>query len=181
MLKIANAYEKELRQLLAEASVDPRYMFYFTQPSGGYFDIELNQNTVWAHHFVSLNKNGKVIGYLSYRVDAFARSVNNFGLISFDIGNQAFLRDTYDAIADIFEKYRMNRLEWSAVVDNPVTKSYRRVCQQLGGRECSYERQAVQLLDGKLHDSVSFEVLADEYFSSQFYKRRMKRKGVDVT
>lgn len=175
MLRIANAYETELRQLLAEASIDPKYMYYFTQPGGGYFDMELNNNTVWGHHFVSLDKDGKVIGYLSYRVDAFARSVSSFGLISFDIGNQTFIRDTYNAIADIFEKYHMNRMEWYAVVDNPVTKSYRRVCKKMGGRECAYERQAVQLLDGKLHDSVAFEVLAEEYFQSEFYKQHLKR------
>ena len=32
-----------------------------------------------------------------------------------------------------------------------------------GGRECAYFRQYVRLKDGKLHDSVSFEILAEEF------------------
>ena len=176
MLKLAHLYADELKAKLAEASADPRYMYYFTQPTGGYFDRTFENNTVWSHDFVSVDKDGNIIGYIGYGIDAFARSANNFGFLSFDIGNTAFIRDAYRVVRDIFEKYNLNRMCWHAIVDNPVTGSYKRLCSKLGGRENGYERQSVQLMDGKLHDGISFEVLAEEYFKSDFYKKHNREE-----
>ena len=178
MLKLAHPYQDELKKLMAEASIDPRYMYYFTQPVGGYFDRTLSDNTVWNHDFVSISGD-KIVGYIGYSIDAFARSANNFGLLSFDIGNPCVIRDTYKAIRDIFEMHNMNRMCWHAIVDNPVTKSYRRICREMGGRENGYERQSAMLTDGKLHDSISFEVLAEEYFQSEFFRRGLGRSTND--
>ena len=175
MLRLANLYADELKRKLAEASIDPQYMYYFTQPTGGYFDRTFSDNTVWSHDFVSVDNNGNIIGHIGYGVDAFARSANNFGFLSFDIGNTVFIRDAYRSVRDIFEKYNLNRMSWHAVVDNPVTASYRRLCKRLGGRENGYERQSVLLMDGKLHDGISFEVLAEDYFRSEFYKKAKRR------
>ena len=141
MLKLAQPYKEELKRLMLDASIDPRYTYYFSQPVGGYFDKTINDNTVWNHDFVSVDKDGQILGYIEYSIDAFARSASNFGLISFDIGNPTVLRDTYHAIRDIFERYNLNRMCWAVITDNPVTKHYIKLCQQMGGRQAGYERQ----------------------------------------
>lgn len=179
MLKHARPYREELSNLMLEASLDPRYMYYFSQPGGFASDGDAADNTVWHHDFVSLNQDGDIVGAISYELDRYAGSAHNFGIISFDIGNLTFANDFRKVIIDLFEKYALNRISWFAFADNPVTPTYRRLCKKLGGRECGYERQCVRLLDGKLHDSVTFEVLASEYFESDFYRQRhcLKREA----
>ena len=89
-------------------------------------------------------------------------SADNFGIISF--GNHIeFARDVYKVICDLFEKHGMNRVSWSAFVENPAVKGYRNFIKKHGGRECAYHRQVAKLLDGKLHDDVEFEILACEF------------------
>ena len=108
------------------------------------------------------NNNGNVIGYISYRISWITMSADNFGIISF--GNHIeFARDVYKVICDLFEKHGMNRVSWSAFVENPAVKGYRNFIKKHGGRECAYHRQVAKLLDGKLHDDVEFEILACEF------------------
>ena len=63
----------------------------------------------------------------------------------------------------LFEKYRMNRIGWFAFADNPAVRGYRNFIKKHGGRECAYLRQISKLADGKLHDAVEFEILAEEF------------------
>lgn len=57
----------------------------------------------------------------------------------------------------------MNRISWFAYVENPAIRGYRNFIKKHGGRECGYYRQIAKLQDGKLHDSVCFEILASEF------------------
>lgn len=59
--------------------------------------------------------------------------------------------------------YHMNRVGWFAYADNPAVKGYRSFIEKHGGRECAYLRQVAKLTDGKLHDAVEFEILAEEF------------------
>ena len=112
---------------------------------------------------MSVDKNDNLIGYISYSVDWIAMSTDRFGIISFDKGNIMFGKDVYKAICDLFEVYHMNRISWCAYVDNPTIRGYRNFIKKHGGRECGYRRQNARLQDGKLHDSVEFEILACEF------------------
>ena len=57
----------------------------------------------------------------------------------------------------------MNRISWKAYVDNPAVRGYRNFIKKYGGRECAYHRQIARLQDGRLHDMVEFEILAEEW------------------
>lgn len=57
----------------------------------------------------------------------------------------------------------MNRISFRCYVDNPAIRGYRNFIRKHGGRECGYYRQNARLQDGKLHDSVEFEILACEF------------------
>lgn len=115
------------------------------------------------HDFVSIGKNGELIGYIGYRMDWSARVAYAFSAISFDKDNMTFIKDIQTAVFYIFRKYHMNRIEWSCYADNPAIKAYRQFIKRYGGRECGYERECTMLLDGKLHDAVKFEILAKEF------------------
>ena len=90
-------------------------------------------------------------------------SADRFGAISFDKGNVLFAKDLYQIICNIFEKYHLNRLCWSCIADNPAIRGYRNFIKEHGGRECAYHKQICKLMDGKLHDDVEFEILAEEF------------------
>lgn len=112
---------------------------------------------------MSVDKNDNLIGYISYSVDWIAMSADRFGIISFDKGNILFAKDVYECICNLFEVYHMNRISFTAYVDNPAIRGYRNFVKKHGGRECGYYRQNARLQDGRLHDSVEFEILRNEF------------------
>lgn len=161
MLKPAQAYKDRLYEEYINTWYKPENIFY----AGWTGDSmpELPDNNYDSHHFVSVDKNDNLIGYISYSVDWIAMSTDRFGIISFDKGNILFAKDVYKAICDLFEVYHMNRISWCAYADNPAIRGYRNFIRKHGGRECGYHRQNARLQDGKLHDSVEFEILACEF------------------
>lgn len=90
-------------------------------------------------------------------------SAERFGIISYKKNSIEFARDVYKAVCDLFEIYHMNRISWCAFADNPAIRGYRNFIKKYGGRECAYYRQVARLQDGRLHDSVDFEILAEEF------------------
>lgn len=125
--------------------------------------ISLPDNNYDVHHFVSVDGNDNVIGYICYNVDWNALSADRFGMISFNKNSVVFAKDVYQAVCDIFEKYHLNRMSWVSFEDNPAIRGYRNFIKKHGGVECAHYRQVARLQDGKLHDSVSFEILASEW------------------
>lgn len=161
MLKPAQLYEQQLQEENLKAWYKPENIFW----NGGTGDSQINlpDNNYDTHNFVSVNKNDRVIGYITYAVNWNAMSADSFGAISYDRGNIEFAGDLYTAICDIFEKYHMNRISWWCFADNPAIRGYRNFIKKHGGKECGYCRQIARLQDGKLHDSVEFEILACEF------------------
>lgn len=161
MLKPAQLYEEQLKMENIKAWYKPENMFYSGGPGDG--GIDLPEDNYEKHCFVSVDENDNVIGYISYSVDWAAMSADRLEIISYQKGNLDFVRDIYQAICDVFEVYHMNRLEWWCYADNPAIRGYRNFIKRYGGRECGYYRQIAKLQDGQLHDSVGFEILADEF------------------
>lgn len=161
MLKPAQLYKEQLEKLQYETWYSEGSKYY--NGSVGFNEIKLWDNNCDCHQFVSVDKDDNVIGYICYAVDWTAMSVCNFGIISYKKGSIEFAKDLYKAICNIFEVYHMNRIEWSAYADNPAIRGYRNFIKKHGGRECGYCRQVTKLQDGKLHDSVQFEILAEEF------------------
>lgn len=161
MLRPAQLYKNELYKEYIKTWYKPENIFY-TGWTGDSIP-EIPDNNYDKHCFVSVNKDEKIIGYISYSVDWVSMSAHNFGIISFDKGNIGFARDVFKVICDLFDKYHMNRISWYAYVDNPAMRGYRNFIRKHGGRECGYCRQVARLQDGKLHDSVQFEVLFSEF------------------
>lgn len=136
-------------------------MYYHGGPAS--YSIDLPDNNSEAHCFVSISsRDNEVIGYISYNVDYQVMSADNFGFISFDKGNLTFVDDTYNLIMDLFLKYNFNRVAWYCYADNPAIQGYRNFIDKFGGREAAYLRQTTKLLDGKIHDSVIFEILRED-------------------
>lgn len=161
MLKPAQLYKEQLQRKNIESWYKEENYFYHGSTTD--YAIDIPDNNGNSHCFVSVDKNDNVIGYIAYSVDWSAMSADGWGMISFDKGNIEFVKDLHQAIYDCFKKYHMNRISWNCYADNPAIRGYRCFIKRHGGRECAYFRQYTKLKDGKLHDSVSFEILAEEF------------------
>ena len=161
MLRPAQLYKEQLYKKYIEIWYNPEYIYY-TGWTGDQMP-EIPDNNYDSHHFVSIDKNDNIIGYISYSINWISMNADRFGMISFDKGNIGFIKDVYQVICDLFYKYHMNRISWLSFVENPVIKGYRNFIKNHGGKECGYYRQIAKLMDGKLHDSVQFEILAEEF------------------
>lgn len=160
MLKPAQLYKEELIKKGIETWYDMNYQWY--HGGGGSREFIIPDNSYESRCFASVDKDNNVIGYLAYSISQDSQSAYNFGAISFDRGNPTMAMDMRQLIADIFFKYNMNRVDWCCFADNPAIKGYRSFIKRYGGRECGYFRQQNRLMDGKLHDSVCFEILRED-------------------
>lgn len=182
MLAPAQLYKEELQTENIKTWYLPENIYYNFSTGNDY--IEILENNYNCHQFVSVNKNNNIIGYISYDINWEIMSVTNLGIISFQRGNINFIKDVYQAITDIFEKYHMKRLEWFCIKDNPVLKSYEKKVLKFGGSKCGEFTQSVKLMDGKLHDCVYFEILSTNFllhknnknFGLKEYERKVKMK-----
>lgn len=161
MLKPAQLYKEKLQKENISSWYRPENIFWH----GGTAEstIQLPDNNGDRHCFVSVDSNDEVIGYIAYSVDWTAMTAYGFGIISFKKGSVLFAKDVYRAVCDCFEVYHLNRVEWSCYADNPAIRGYRNFIRRYGGRQCGYYRQIAKLKDGRLHDSISFEILAAEF------------------
>lgn len=161
MLKQAQLYKEKLQEENIKSWYKPENIYW--SGSAGDYEIELPNNNYDKHCFVSVDKEENVIGYITYAVDWSSMSAYGFGIISFRKNSVEFAKDLYKAICDCFEVYHMNRISWYCYADNPAIRGYRNFIKKHGGVECGHSRQVARLQDGKLHDSVEFEILAEEF------------------
>lgn len=161
MLAPAQLYEGELRNKFATTLYDEKYKWY----SGwtGCAIPHIPDNTYEGRDFVSLNEEGEVIGYISYRFNMTCMRAHDFGIICFEDCSVVFAKDVFQCFVDIFEKYNLKSARWDVIVGNPAIRGYKHFIEKHGGRICGYYRQCTRLMDGKIYDSMSFEVLAEEF------------------
>lgn len=165
MIKPAQLYAEELKRLYCETWYNPKYMYY--QSYVGTEEFHLPDNNYERHSFAILDNN-EVIGYISYRLNWASKVAYNFGIISFK-SSLVFGKDLMQIIDDIFVKYKMNKMEFYAFSDNPAIKHYYRFINKFGGREVGIIKQTSMLMDGKLHDSVMFELFRDDYIKNNYH------------
>lgn len=167
MIKPAQLYTEELKRLYCETWYDPKYIYYHSDI--GTQELQFSDNNYERHSFAIL-ENNEVVGYISYRLNWASKVTYNFGIISFK-QSLVFGKDLMKIIDDIFMKYKMNKMEFYAFSDNPVIKHYYNFINRFGGREVGILKESALLMDGKLHDSVMFELFAKDYL---FYKKFKK-------
>lgn len=161
MLKPAQLYEDKLKAENVKSWYKQENIYW--NGGCGAYEINLPDNNYDSHHFVSVDKDDNIIGYITYAVDWMAMSADRFGIISYRKGNVEFARDLYQVITNCFEIFHLNRVSWCCYADNPAIRGYRNFIKRHGGRECGYYRQITKLQDGKLHDSVDFEIMTEEF------------------
>lgn len=154
MLYPAQLYREELKQKLISCWYKPEYDYYFL---GEYQEFTVPDNAYWRKDFVHLNANGEVDGYFAYSNNDTAKSLSQFGIISFTGNGGALVRDCIRHIDKLVAE-GLHRMEWWAVVDNPATKIYEKLIERYGGNVAGYMHDCYYF-GGRYHDSVMYEIL----------------------
>ena len=160
MIRTAQLYKDKLAEEHLKTWYNPEYIFY----DYGWNDvINLPDNNFEKRCFVSVDKNDNILGYISYRVDENIRQATDLAAICYKRPSIKFVNDLQQVIDDIFNVYNLNRLTWSCCADNPALRGYSKFIKRYGGKEAGYYRETVRTRDGKLRDTVVFEILKKEY------------------
>ena len=163
MLEPAIKYKEQLEKAQYGIWFDDKYKYWNCDV---YYDtLQINTDSWNKHQFVSV-VNGEVIGYISYNVSRENNSANALSIMNFSDNKAAFGMDLGRALKDIFEKYKFRKLNFTAVVGNPIEKSYDKMIKKYGGRIVGTYKEHVKLIDGEYYDYKIYEIFADEYFSS---------------
>lgn len=156
MLYPAQLYKEELKRKLIGCWYKPKYDYYFM---GEYNEFNVGDNAYWRTDLVHLDKNGEVDGYFSYQRNDVAKSISQFGLVSFVDNGTNLVTDCIRHINKLVSE-GLHRMEWWAVSDNPANKIYEWLIARYGGQitgrmhDCHY-------FGGKYHDAVMYEILFD--------------------
>jgi hypothetical protein len=91
MLKPAILYKEEINKLHAAIWFDDKYKYYNYNMHWGL--INANEDTRDWHEFVSVDKNGKVIGLITYYVYRGPMNATSFGAINYTDDKITFGKD----------------------------------------------------------------------------------------
>ena len=153
----AQLHEEEIKRKLIACWYDPKYIYYF---GGNYRVNQIGDNADWRRDYAFVDKDGNVSGYFSYNYDECSKSMHNFGLIDFSGNGQELVRQALEHIRGMFEK-GAQRLEVMCFGDSPACRLYDFYMKRCGGKQVGKLTRA-WYFDGKYHDSIIYELLAED-------------------
>lgn len=160
MLDIALKYVDELKKLYINTWHNEKYKYYNYR---SFWEMPKFDESTWdGHDFVSVNKNGEIIGAIGYSINRPTESVCGLGIINFT-NDPAFGKDVIRAIKDVFEKYNFRKLSCCVVIGNPIEKTYDKLIPRYGGRIIGIEKAETKLCDNKYYDVKRYEILREDY------------------
>lgn len=165
MLDNALKYTDKLKELYINTWHKDKYKYYNYR---SYWELPKFAESTWdGHDFVSLNKDGEIIGAIGYSINRPVESVCGLGIINFSDDMVTFGRDVMQAMKDIFEKYNFRKLSCCVVIGNPIEKTYDRLIPKYGGRIVGIEKDETKLCDNKYYDVKRYEILREDYMKAK--------------
>jgi hypothetical protein len=175
LLDLAINYEEVLIYKLRQTWFQDKYKYYnfFTY----FLDFKADNDSWNKHQFVSIDKNGDVVGFISYDIDRVAHNCHSLSIINFTDNITIFANDLKQVLTDIFEKFKFNKLKFSVVIGNPIEKSYDKIIGKYGGKIVGVEEKEVKLFDGEYYDVKLYEIHRSNYNSNKIKKDKRVRKN----
>lgn len=156
MLVPAMLYKDEIKKKFLEYFYTED-MIYYTGCLGN-CPPKIDEDNDGIYYQYAIVDNGKLIGYFSYQIDWYSSCAYQFGLFSFDRNNRTIGLDVYRELRKIIYDYKIHRLEWRMIGDNPVEKHYDKFCEKYSGKKFVLT-DAVKDRFGKYHDDVIYEII----------------------
>lgn len=165
MLDIAINHVEELKKKMSGIWFNDKYKFYNYDTY--YRELNIDNETWNVHQFVSLDKEGNVIGYIDYSVNRQTYNCSNLGIINFSDNKITFGMDVGQVLKDIFDKFKFRKLTFSVIVGNPIEKSYDKMINKYGGRVVGIYSDETKLIDGKYYDVKLYEITRNNYLKTK--------------
>lgn len=175
MIVNAMDYQDELRKAFYAIWYDPKYQYYFCSYLRRPLEFDDGENRWPRRDFVSLSNYGKLLGYISYGIDANVKLAYGFGAINFSDDVVTFGHDLCTVIDDIFMKFGMETFEFSVIIGNAAERSYDRLVRRIGGRILCTRHARAQDLAGNVCDDKLYEITRAEYL--RFRNRKEHGNG----
>lgn len=154
MLKPALLYAQEITKKFSENLYTTDYFYYCGYYCGSRLPKIEEKEDIYQYAF--LDDDDNVIGFLSYRINDYSDTVQDFGLFSFDKGNPILGLDLFRKLEELVKKH--HRIEWYVVGTNPVKHHYDKFCKRHNGYIHHYH-ETTKDEKGNYIDSYSYEIV----------------------
>jgi hypothetical protein len=156
MLDFAKKHEYEVNRLYLSLMHTQKLFWFHERP---YFKYQMDiTDDSWNHlQFVSLDKEGKVTGFIAAQLDRINNIVTNLLLLNFGDPSMTF---TIDCLRFVDKLKQMNfaKIGFSVVIGNPAETIYDAIVKKLGGEQVGIFRRDLKLPDGNYYDRKFYEI-----------------------
>lgn len=175
MIDNAFKYESKLQQKFLNIWYDSRYKFWLNGSYNMEFELPHGEGDWRCRHFVSLNNDGDLLGYICYEINRSDNRCCGLGALSFtDDISITFAKDLLKVVDDIFCVFNHRKLNFTCITDNPAYKMWRKYTLKAGGQELCIYKAHVKLEDNNFYDSAEFEIHRSSYLLARPSLRILK-------
>ena len=162
MLDLAIKHEDELKKEMVGIMFVEKYKF--ENVASYYNETIIRKDFVgWGGiQMVSVNKEGKVIGYFSVDLCRDTFNLSNLHIINFTDDKVLFAKDLKNFLMKLIEREDIRKLNFTVVIGNPIEESYDKMIEKYGGRIIGIRREDVKLFDGKIYDTKGYEIFMED-------------------
>lgn len=164
MIDNAFKYEAILQQKFYDIWYNEKYKFWMNGCYNLEFEMPHGQGDWQSRHFVSLNAEGDIIGYICYEIHRSDSRCSGLCALSFlDSVSVTFAKDLIRVIEDIFCKFNHRKLNFICLTDNPAYNMWYKYTLKAGGKQLCIRKLHTKLEDGYFYDSAEFEISRGDY------------------
>lgn len=161
-------YKLELTNLFMSVFGNPKYKYWFSgYPYVPRFVTSPPTDWCFGRSYVSISRDGSIIGTISYDTDRTGTIGYNLGIINFrddPSSKYTFAFDLKSAINEFFDNYGGESFRFKAATDNPAAIHYENIIRRAGGNIVGILRHSMMTWDGKPHDEIFFQIIKEDYW-----------------
>ncbi len=122
----------------------------------------LTDDTEGRYQWAIIDRDAKLVGYISYNIDYFSSCAYSFGLVAFTDDHRSLALGILSAIKHL-KHLNLHRIEWRCISDNPAKAKYLKIIEQLHRKYNQLTlHEYIKDESGKYHDMDIFEIFMEE-------------------
>lgn len=170
MLVPAIQYKETIDQAFQKIQYSDKYLWY----TGSIDNYDIEVKTEGDKFAFAIVCRGRLIGYISFRVDWYCSMAYNFSLIRFsnafvDMGGVAtrIMASAIREVIRMIESFNLHRIDFRCVSGNPAEEKYYKIVMKIV-KQRRYKFDEMIFHDnirdyrGKYHDTICYELIRRE-------------------
>ncbi len=161
MLTFPYPYKDKIEEIYSMKIGEEYYRYFTFGPDQMPFVLGIRDNTEKNLQFVSMNRDGNILGYLVAVINWASNAVTHIGAMNFTGKvNFTFSKDIHRFLNDLFLKYGFRKVRFAGLSQNPAVNMYAKYAMKYGGKEVGRFREEVKIGD-QYCDMVTYEVFRE--------------------